>query len=148
MAYMASGTLGAVAAILALGAVHIDVAAGNDGRGPAQRGDASVTMPVHNGDETVVTNVDRSAKGDRDTSVRPAGGLTLSFKLPSLPDTSVMMRVPADEAADAGRKTPATTGAGKGSDRSSAGQRPVACEPVVSVLTAVARQLAPGRCIT
>lgn len=148
MAYMASGTLGAAAVILALGAVHIDGAAGNDGLGSAQRGDASVTMPVRNSDDTIVTNVDRSAKGDRDTSVRPAGGLTLSFKLPSLPETSVMMRVPAGES-DAVRKAPATTGAGKGSsDRSSAGPRPVACEPVVSVLTAVARQLAPGRCIT
>jgi hypothetical protein len=149
MAYMASGTLGAAAVILALGAVHIDGAAGNDGLGSAQRGDVSVAMPVRNSDDTIVTNVDRSAKGDRDTSVRPAGGLTLSFKLPSLPETSVMMRVPAGESADAVRKVPATTGAGKGSsDRSSAGPRPVACEPVVSVLTAVARQLAPGRCIT
>jgi hypothetical protein len=149
MAYMASGTLGAVAAILALGAVHIDVAAGNDRFAPAQRGDARVTMPVRGSDEMVVTNVDRSAKGDRDTSVPPAGGLTLSFRLPSLPDTSIMMRVPAGESADAVRKAPVTMGTGKGSsDRSSAGQRPIACEPVVSVLTAVARQLAPGRCVT
>jgi hypothetical protein len=106
-------------------------------------------MPVRGSDEAIVMHVDRSAKGDRGTSVPPAGGLTLSFKLPSLPETSVMMRVPAGEAADALRKAPATIGTGKGSlDRSSAGQRPVACEPVVSVLTAVAKQLVPGRCIT
>ncbi len=145
MSYMASGTLGAVAAVLALGAVHLEVAAGNDGLGPAQRGDASVTMPARAG-EAVINDVDRSAKGDRETAISPAGGLTLSFKLPGLPDTSVMMRVPAGEAADALRKVPSsTTGSSKGS---SAGSRPVACEPVVSVLTDVAKRLEAGRCIT
>jgi len=115
--------------------------------GPALRGDASVITPARAGDsQAIVMNVDRSAKGDRDTTVAPAGGVTLSFKLPGLPDTSVVMRVPSGEAADALRKAPAsTTGSGKGS---SAGTRPVACEPVVSVLTAVAKQLEPGRCIT
>ncbi len=147
MSYMASGTLGAVAAVLALGAVHLEVSAGNDLLGPAQRGDASVITPARAADnEAIATNVDRSAKGDRDTAVSPAGGLTLSFKLPGLPDTSVVMRVPSGEAADALRKAPApTTGSGKGS---SAGARPVACEPVVSVLTDVAKRLEPGRCIT
>lgn len=147
MSYMASGTLGAVAAVLALGAVHLEVSAGNDVLGPVQRGDASVISPAQaEGNEAIVTKVDRSAKGDRETAVAPTGGLTLSFKLPGLPDTSVAMRVPSGEAADALRKAPAsTTGSGKGS---SAGTRPVACEPVVSVLTAVAKQLEPGRCIT
>jgi len=147
MSYMASGTLGAVAAVLALGAVHLEVSAGNDAFGPVLRGDASVISQARAGDsQTIVTNVDRSAKGDRQTAVTPAGGLTLSFKLPGLPDTSVVMRVPSGEAADALRKAPAsTTGTGKGS---SAGTRPVACEPVVSVLTDVAKRLEPGRCIT
>jgi hypothetical protein len=144
---MASGTLGAVAAVLALGAVHLDVSAASDRLdyrfGPAQRGNVSMAA---RGGEAIVMNVDRSAKGDRETAGQPSGGLTLSFKVPSLPDTSVVMRMPAGEAADALRRAPASaTGANKGS---SAGQRPVACEPVVSVLTAVARQLQPGRCIT
>ncbi len=145
MSYMASGTLGAVAAVLALGAVHLEVAAGNDG--PAQWGDASVMMPARvSAGEAIVNNVDRSAKGDRETAISPSGGLTLSFELPGLPDTSVMMRVPAGEAADALRKIPSsTTGSSKGS---SAGSRPVACEPVVSVLTDVAKRLEAGRCIT
>ncbi len=147
MSYMASGTLGAVAAVLALGAVHLEVSAANDALGPAKRGDARAFMPARAGDrEAVATNVDRSAKGDRETAASPTGGLTLSFKVPGLPDTSVVMRMPAGEAADALRKAPAsTTGSGKGS---SAGSRPVACEPVVSVLTAVAKQLEAGRCIT
>ncbi len=146
MSYMASGTLGAVAAVLALGAVHLE-AAGNDALGPVQRGDAGVITPARAGaGEAIVTNVDRSAKGDRETTVSPAGGLTISFRLPGLPDTSVMMRVPSGQAADALRKAPAsTTGSGKGS---SAGSRPIACEPVVSVLAAAAKQLDVGRCIT
>lgn len=146
MSYMASGTLGAVAAVLALGAVHLDVSAANDAPGPVQRGDARVMTPARAGGEPIVTSVDRSAKGDRKTVVSPAGGLTLSFTLSGLPDTSVMMRVPAGEAADALRRAPAsTTGSNKGS---SAGSRPIACEPVVSVLTDVAKRLEPGRCIT
>lgn len=146
MSYMASGTLGAVAAVLALGAVHLDVSSANDVPGPIQRGDARVMTPARAGDETIAISVDRSAKGDRAAAISPAGGLTLSFTLPGLPDSSVMMRVPAGEAADALRRGPvSTTGSSKGS---SAGSRPIACEPVVSVLTDVAKRLQAGRCIT
>lgn len=146
MSYMASGSLGVVAAVLALGAVHLEVSAGNDLLGPAQRGDATATMPIGPAGESIAINVDRSAKGDRDPAVVAAGGVTISFKVPGMADASVMVRMPAGEGADALRKAPASTvGSGKGS---SAGARPVACEPVVSVLTAVAKQLAPGRCIT
>jgi len=127
--------------MLALGAVHLEVSAGNDLLGPVQRGDASVTVPARA--EAIVINVDRSAKGDREAVATPVGGVTISFRVPGSEDSSVMVRMPSGDAADA-RKAPAST-VGKGS---SAGSRPVACEPVVSVLTAVAKQLAPGRCIT
>jgi hypothetical protein len=144
MAYLASGTLGVVAGMLALGAVHLEVSAGNDLLGPVQRGDASLTSPARA--ETISINVDRSAKGDRELAASPSGGVTISFKVPGSSDSSVMVRLPSGDAADAQRKAPALTiGTGKGS---SAGVRPVACEPVVSVLTAVAKQLAPGRCVT
>ena len=127
--------------MLALGAVHLEVSAGNDLLGPVQRGDASVTVPARA--EAIVINVDRSAKGDREAVATPVGGVTISFRVPGSEDSSVMVRMPSGDAADA-RKAPAST-VGKGS---SAGSRPVACEPVVSVLTAVAKQLAPGRCVT
>jgi hypothetical protein len=144
MSYLASGTLGVVAGVLALGAVHLEVSAGNGLLGPAQRGDATLTSPARA--ETVAINVDRSAKGDRELAVSPSGGVTISFKVPGSSDSSVMVRLPSGDAADAKRKAPAlTTSTGRGS---SAGARPVACEPVVSVLTAVAKQLAPGRCVT
>ncbi|WP_349642962.1 hypothetical protein [Afipia massiliensis] len=137
--------------MLALGAVHLEVSAGNGLLGPAQRGDAAMTSPVRMEAiaraETITVNVDRSAKGDRDPAVSPAGGgVTISFKVPGSSDSSVMVRMPSGDAADALRKAPAsTTSTGKGS---SAGSRPVACEPVVSVLAPAARQLAPGRCVT
>ncbi|EKS34100.1 MAG: hypothetical protein EKK35_02290 [Bradyrhizobiaceae bacterium] len=142
MSNMASGTLGVVAAVLALGAVHLEVSAGNDLLGPVQRGEAAATMPAG---ESMAVNVDRSAKGDRDPVAAVPGGVTISFKVPGMTDSSVMVRMPSGDAAEAVRKAPSTVGTGRGS---SAGTRPVACEPVVSVLTAVAKQLAPGRCIT
>ncbi|EKS32607.1 hypothetical protein [Afipia clevelandensis] len=142
MANLASGTLGVVAGMLALGAVHLEVSAGNDLLGPMQQGGAQFAAPRA---EPVKINVDRSAKGDRAATVTPVGGVTLSFRVPGAEDSSVMVRMPSGGAADA-RKSPASTSTvGKGS---SAGSRPIACEPVVSVLTAVARQLAPGRCVT
>lgn len=146
MSYLASGTLGLMAGVLALGAVHLEVSAGNDLLGPVQRGEAGITLPARAVEDAIAMNVDRSAKGDRDSAVNPAGGLTISFRVPSLPDTSVLMRVPAGEATGTFRTAPSSTiGSSKGS---SARMRPVACEPVVSVLTVVAKQLEPGRCIT
>lgn len=140
MSNMASGVLGAVAATLALGAVHLEVASGNDLLGPAQRGDAALTAPA------ATQAVDRAAKGDRGVVTPAADGVTLSFRVPGVADQSVMMRVPTGAAVEALRKTPAPAGAssGNGAPRRQA----IACEPVVSVLTAVAKQLEPGRCIT
>ncbi|MES2751615.1 MAG: hypothetical protein V4661_09615 [Pseudomonadota bacterium] len=157
MSHMVSGILGAVAATLALGAVHLEVAEGNDLFGPAQQGapsvfdartfEAQTTGLARPDSGSAIHNVDRSAKGDRDTVARIAGGSTLSFKIPGTPDGSILLRVPSGEAADAVRKSPAPVGST--SPRGSAvGRRAIACEPSVSVLTAVAKQLEPGRCIT
>lgn len=160
MAYMTSGALGAVAAVVAMSAVHFEVAAGSDKFGPVQRGDAGMIVPMETGEtaaaptaQRLAVDVNRVMKADRIASAASPGGLTLSFKVPSIPETSVLMRVPPGETADALRNAPASTtgkASSKGpSDRStSSGQRPVACEPVVSVLTAVARQLEAGRCVT
>jgi hypothetical protein len=145
MSYLASGSLGVVAGMLALGAVHLEVSAGNGLLGPAHAGDSALTSPARA--ETLAINVDRWAKGDRKLAVLPSGGITISFKVPGSLDSSVMVRLPSGDAADAQRKAPALT-TGSTAKGSSAGTRPVACEPVVSVLTAVAKQLAPGRCVT
>lgn len=140
---MASGILGAAAATLALGAVHLEVAAGNDLLGPARRGDASLAAPAATQAVNRAAKADRS--GDRGT-VTPAEAVTLSFRIPGLADQSVMMRVPTGAAIEARRRTPvpADSTSGNGVVKRQA----IACEPVVSVLTAVAKQLEPGRCIT
>jgi hypothetical protein len=66
---------------------------------------------------------------------------TILFRLDSLSDTSVLVRIPTVRAARDGLSAlpPA---------RSSDRKVTVACEPVVSVLTEVAKLLQPGRCIT
>lgn len=140
MSNLASGLLGAVATTLALGAVHLEVASGNDLLGPARRGDASLTTPA------AMQAVNRTVKGDRGAVTPAADGVTLSFRIPGVADQSVMMRVPADAAVEARRRTPAPAGStsGNGAPRRQA----IACEPVVSMLTAVAKQLEPGRCVT
>lgn len=137
MSNLVSGLLGATAAALALGAVHLEVAAGNDLLGPARRGDA--TAPA------ATQAVDRAGKGDRGAVTPAADGVTLSFRIPGVHDQSVMMRVPTG-AVEARHKTPAPAAStsGNGAPRRQA----IACEPVVSLLTAVAKQLEPGRCLT
>jgi len=87
--------------------------------------------------------VNRAAKADRaGSAVRSDIPMqTISLKFNGLSDTSVLIRVPV---AQAGRPSSfAPTWTKSGNDR-----RAVACEPVVSVLTEVAKQLEPGRCVT
>jgi hypothetical protein len=147
MSNVTSGILGAVAATLALGAVHLEVATGNDLVGSAMQRDRSTVGIAYSPANIAATtqNVNRSAKGDRDLAVQPSGGLTISFKVPGADDASVALRMPAGDAADARRKPVVPAKFEKGS---AVERKQVACEPVVSALTAVAKQLGPGRCIT
>ena len=64
---------------------------------------------------------------------------TISLQFNGLADTSVLVRVPVAQASRPSSFAPSWTRSGK---------RAVACEPVVSVLTEVAKQLEPGRCVT
>jgi hypothetical protein len=62
------------------------------------------------------------------------------MRLNDLADTSVLLRVPA--ATEAGNAKPASL-------LLTPGRKPtIACEPVVSSLTEVAKLLQPGRCVT
>lgn len=136
MIQLASGILGAIAATLTLGAVHLEVAAGNDLFGPRH-------LVSSQGSQSISGSIDRTNKGDRldiPMAGEPAQGITLSFKLPGAADSSVMMRVPASVVA---RNLPATP-----KTSASSGKRMIACEPSVSVLTPVAKQLEPARCVT
>ncbi len=136
MSHMASGILGTVAATLALGAVHLEVAAGNDLLGPAQRGDASLRS------SSTDPSVNRSTKGDREGAGR-ADGVTISYRIPGVTDSSVMMRIPSAEATADKRAPVAVDDVARLKKR-----QEVACEPSVSALTAVAKQLQPARCLT
>lgn len=146
MSNVTSGILGAVAATLALGAVHLEVATGNDLVGSPRRDGGTLGIAHSPANIAAATqNVNRSAKGDRDLSVQPSGGVTISFKVPGADEASVALRMPAGDAADARRKPPIPVKLEKGS---AVERKTIACEPMVSALTEVAKQLGPGRCIT
>ena len=91
-----------------------------------------------------VFQVARAGKGDRLTMPSVEGqNLTVSFRLPGA-DSSVMMRVllpgASQNTADRKPSPPA--------ERASTAKHMVACEPSVSVLTPVAKQLQSARCVT
>jgi hypothetical protein len=90
--------------------------------------------------------VNRDVKADRFTvAATPAGhGQTISFKVHSLHDTSVLMRLPVERSKVEAEPRKAPVIRPVMSQRRNA----VACEPVVSVLTEVAKLLEPGRCVT
>jgi hypothetical protein len=143
MSQLSRGIFAAIAVSLTCGAVQF--ASGRDlTRGPQD----SVSAP-----ETAATiNINRAAKADRSAPVAASAAptQTISLRLDALADTSILVRVPA--AQEAGKEarngssppsSPAPAGT-KSGDRKMA----VACEPVVSVLTEVAKLLQPGRCVT
>jgi hypothetical protein len=123
------GILGASAVSLTFGAVQF--ASGRD-LGSLSQGPALEVTLVSAG-----LGIDRTAKGDRAASVSASAGRTqtISLRLEGLSDTSVLVSVPVAHAA-------------RDTSFAKPGDRKVACEPVVSVLTEVAKQLQPGRCIT
>ena len=107
--------------------------------------------------------IDRSGKTDRaPVLAQPvAPTQTISIHVDRVPGTSVLVRIPVarDEAAskDQDRATQGSAnpgGAPEGNATPSAQhvkdphKTTVACEPVVSVLTEIAKRLQPGRCIT
>ena len=129
MSKIFSGILGAFAVTLILGAAQY--ASGSDLAGLARPSDAVVPQTAA---------INRETKADR--AGIPANALktrTISVSVDGLSDTSILVRVPvarheARNTAPAPAKQPVA--------------RTVACEPVVSVLTEVAKQLQPGRCVT
>jgi hypothetical protein len=124
-----AGILGAIAVSLTFGAVQF--ASGSD-----LHGVQSAPAPE--------ATINRDAKADRaDLPAASPKTQTISVRVDGLSDTSILVRVPVAEATrKETRNTPAPTLAKQPVSRT------VACEPVVSVLTEVAKQLQPGRCIT
>ena len=128
-AVLSKGILSAVAVLVSFGAIQL--ASGRDLTTTPQ---ASASEPG--------TAVNRAAKADRAAGMAGLAALTqtVSLRLDGLADTSVLVRVPlAREARNT--STPSLI-------KSRDGRQTVACEPMVSILTEVFKQLQPGRCVT
>jgi hypothetical protein len=132
MSKIFSGILGALAVSVSLGAAQY--ASGSDLVGLARQSAAVAT--------THEAAINREAKADR--AGAPTNALqtrTISVSVDGLSDTSILVRVPV--ARKEARNAPPLPTVSK-----QPVVRTVACEPVVSVLTEVAKQLQPGRCVT
>jgi len=92
---------------------------------------------------TALDSVNRSAKSDRaPISAMSGPSQTIMVQPDGLSSTSVLIRVPVQYREEA-RNRSSSNGVTKQPTT-----RNVACEPVVSVLTEVAKLLQPGRCVT
>jgi hypothetical protein len=138
MSQISRGIFAAFAVSLTLGAVPL--ALGRDLYGAQD--------PQHPQQEalggTQAAAINRAAKADRIAGVARSDvpTQTISLRLNGVSDTSVLVRIPVAQAASGGgASAPSWT-------RSGDGKPTVACEPVVSVLTEIAKRLAPGRCVT
>ena len=131
----------ALAAAATLGAVQI---AAGEAASTANLADRFQALSDPQG----AAGINRTAKTDREPKVLGANeGRTLLLKVESLADTSVLVRIPAQKEARNLPPTPTKAPAAKPtSDKTK--KMTVACEPVVSVLTEVAKLLQPGKCVT
>jgi hypothetical protein len=127
MSQIGKAALGAIAICLTLGAAQL--ASGHD---LVSRWQAASEQPSH--------IVRHPGKADRLADLKPfaAPVKTVSLRLNDLADTSVLLRIPSVQAR--ATKPPML--------RNQSRKPTLACEPVVSALTEVAKLLEPGRCVT
>ncbi len=132
---ISAGIFGVFAVSLTFGAVQL--ASGRD-----------LVQMVRGTPSTTAVTVNRAAKADRMVAAAtgPAARTrTISIRLDSLPNTSILIRMPLVKEADNQIRNGSAAGSlMKSGDRKAT----VACEPAVSILTEVAKRLQPGRCIT
>ena len=150
MSGLTTGISGAIALVLISGAAQFAMGrdlSGDASRLPSPRQSLSSDLPSNFHAPDLVA-VNRGTKADRATgpSGAPALSQTISLKLEGVADMSVLVRTVLV-------RTPAAGAAPSPSTASSPAKpdirRPmVACEPMVSALTEVARRLQPGRCVT
>jgi hypothetical protein len=131
-----SGILGAVAVSLTFGAVQF--ASGRDlvtaGRDVGQ----------NSADENSINRAAKSNRADV-AGITSGQSQTISVQLDGLSATSILIRLPPQFRKEARSRS---ANPGLSSETASARKSMVACEPVVSVLTEIAKQLPPGRCVT
>jgi hypothetical protein len=130
------GIVSIVAVSVTCGAIQLA-----SGRDLTTTGTAVSTMSAATPDD----GINRGAKSDRAGSVKAAAGpsRTIMVTPEGVASTSILIRVPAQPRAEA-RERPSSNSVA----RETASTRKIACEPVVSVLTEVAKLLQPGRCVT
>ncbi|MBR0842085.1 hypothetical protein JQ607_17945 [Bradyrhizobium liaoningense] len=137
--------LGAVAIAATLGAVQL--ASGHD---LADRWQAVADKPSQALSHNAIShNVNRAGKADRLAELKPAAvpTRTVSMRLNDLADTSVLLRVPA--VIETGNAKPPVLLQNQNQNQRQGRNKPtIACEPMVSSLTEVAKLLQPGRCVT
>jgi hypothetical protein len=154
MSKSSKGIFGAIALALTFGAMQLtagQLAAGRDlGRtgslgqlSLAQFGPLAFASAPASAEPSPSAAVNRTGKTDRVVGARVSArrSQTISLRLNGLPDTSVLIRMPAaHEARNSVPRAPLI--------KPAAGKQMEACEPSVSVLTEVAKHLEPGRCVT
>ncbi len=145
MSHLTTGTLatttalGVLAASLAFGGLEFGTASGHT--------DASSPPAIP---RDLAWSVNRAGKADREVpGTAAAGGTTLTFQLVGVSGVSIATLTSSAEVA---RLRGGVSGHGAGQvkeprPRAAISTAMFACEPLVSALTVVARQLAPGRCL-
>jgi len=139
MTRWSKGFFALIAASLAFGAVHLEIASGSDLKIPT-RGDAGLfgSRGVSAARPLVAEEVNRAAKSDRlAAAIAGASGPTIVFKVAGLKNTSIATFLPSARSAQA----PAAP-------VSKSILSTAACEPPVSALTEAARLIESGRCVT
>jgi hypothetical protein len=103
-----------------------------------------LTVGMRNSATIPDQGVNRTAKTDRGPILAEAAPpmRTIAIHVDRLPSTSVLVRIPRAREAQ-GRAAPTWLQQALGEHKPT-----VACEPVVSVLTEIAKRLRPGRCLT
>ena len=140
MSHITSGILGGAAMALMMGAMQF--ASGSDLR--------ATVVPVNAAEASQVNSeaVNRSVKADRaQVTASQDAGRTLSFRVHSIPDTSLLLRV-APTPVKVEKIIRSEVAAAQRAFKATAEKSAVACEPPVSVLTDIAKLLEPGRCVT
>ncbi len=137
--------LGAVAVVGALGAVQVGAAQLGSGHDLADRWQALADVPSHSSTYAPSHNVNRAGKADRLAEIKsaPVPTRTVSIRLNDLADTTLLLRVPA--VIETGNAKPPVLLQNQNKVRT---KPTIACEPMVSSLTEVAKLLQPGRCVT
>jgi hypothetical protein len=129
-----TGILGAMAFSLSFGAVQL--ASGHD----RSVGVSALSGAFENG--AFENDVNRAPKADRGDKIAATVPMrTFSIQPQGLANTSVVIRIPL-------RRETENAGPAQNLAARDLARRPIACEPVVSVLTEIAKRLPPGRCVT